>query len=500
MAQILSQSQQQRLSPQQYLVASMIESSFDDLEKRINEELEKNVALEEDHGEMKLSPEETSDPEATDRQEALDEDYADAETEAEPELRTTDDPEIVMLPDDDVLPNDPYVNRSPDDDDAKTPLSATDTTFREDLKRQLALQDLTDEDRYLCDYLVDSLEDDGYLRQPMQTLVDDLEFNFHRDTTAEHLEDLLENEIQTLEPTGIGARDLRECLLLQVRELKAKPATTLAERMLDTQFKAFSQRHFEAICEALDVTTGQLQDAIRVIGTLNPKPGGITSSTDVAEAKQRQVTPDFTVRDEDGQLTVALNEGHVPNVRISADYQVMLKRMQAEPGKSSDRQQGQTMIREGISQARQFIQALRQRRQTLLAVMKVLVTMQKDFFLTGEKEQLHPLTLKDVAERSGYDISTISRVARSKYVETDYGIYALKDLFSSAAGSDSDQSQAAVNSALQALIDNEDKRNPLSDDALAQALQAQGFNVARRTVAKYRDLLGINKAALRRQL
>ncbi len=498
MAQILSQSQQQRLSPQQYLVASMIESSFDDLEKRVNEELEKNLALEEDHGEERLSPEETSDPNATDSQETSDDEYDDTETE--PELQPTEDPEIVMLPDDDLLPNDPYVNRSPDDEDAKTPISASDTTFREELKRQLALQDLSDDDHFLCDYLVDSLEDDGYLRQSLYTLADDLEFNFHRDTTAEHLQDLLSNEIQTLEPTGIGARDLRECLLLQVRELKAKPATTLAEQILDTQFKAFSQRHFEAIREALDVTTAQLQEAIRVIASLNPKPGGMASTADVSEIKQRQITPDFTVRDEDGQLVVSLNEGHVPNVRISADYQTMLHRIQANPSKSIDHRQGQTMIRDGISQAKAFIQALRQRRQTLLAVMKVIVTMQKEFFLSGEKEQLRPLTLRDVAERSGYDISTVSRVARSKYVETDFGVYSLKELFSSTAGSDSDQSQAAVNSALQALVEHEDKQHPLSDDALARALQTQGFNVARRTVAKYRELLGINKASLRRQL
>ena len=291
-------------------------------------------------------------------------------------------------------------------------------------------------------------------------------------------------------------------MLLQLLDKKSTDAVQNAYRIVDEAFSELSARRFDKIKARFELSDREMADAQKILQHLNPKPGGITSNTEGIEIRASHVRPDFIVTNEDGTLVVSLCDSHVPSVRISQDYNEMLERIQKEKSDSEDVQKGKAMIEDGIRSANLFINALVQRRNTLIAVMRVIVSIQHDYFLTGKIESLQPMTLKKVAEISGYDISTISRVSNSRYVLTDFGTLALKDLFTTAVSTDcgsSSVSNAAIKTALKEIVDNEDKSNPLNDDELVKRLSEMGYTIARRTVSKYREALGINKANLRRQ-
>jgi RNA polymerase sigma-54 factor len=377
--------------------------------------------------------------------------------------------------------------------------------------------EITDEERFLAHYIIDCLDDTGYLRRPLNELVDDLELTQHHETTVEDLEAVLVEIVQQwLEPSGIGARDLRECMLIQLEECKGR-AAQLAYRIVSQHFDDLSNKRYDKIEQELGITVhAELVDALRVIRHLNPKPGDMQpATTRSAEQRVQQIRPDFIVRNEDGQLVVTLNDGHLPQVRIRADQEEFYNQLQEslesqkeaageDKGEAAarskeliaEKREGVRFLRENIQYARLFIDAINQSRNTMMDVMQTIVEMQRAYFLTGQIETLRPMTLQDVADRCHYDISTISRVSNSKYVDTEFGIILIKDLFTNAVA---DSNQSAVIQALKDIIDAEDKQHPFTDEALASELGRQGYQIARRTVLKYRESLGYPVARLRRE-
>lgn len=408
--------------------------------------------------------------------------------------------------DDDVVnTSSNYRNADDENDHDVFAITMSEQTFREDLKEQIDVLDITEEERYLAHYLIDCLEDDGYLRRPLDELVDDLEFSQHHTTTEEDLEAVLVEIIQEeLEPAGIGARDLRECLLLQARELKATPAHRLAYMVLEQSFVDFVEKHYDTIRERFGITSHQAWvEVVRTIRHLNPKPGNMQPVTQrSSEAVKEHIRPDFFVRNEDGNLVVTLNDGDLPEVRVSPEEQSFFEQLQskadvtAKSAAGQEVREGMKFMRESIQRAQTFIECLEQRRNTMLAVMEVVVRMQQAFFLTGQVENLRPMTLEDIERQCEYDKSTISRVTSSKYADTEFGTIPLKSLFTNAVG---DSTQSAIVDALKQVIEAEDKQNPFTDDALVVELSKQGYDIKRRTVQKYRQILGLGSAKERRE-
>ncbi len=506
MAQVIGTVQKQRHNLKQYMVSTMVQATSDELEQLINKELQENVTLEiVDPSEVEYSGNEHEDSDEF----IGSDDVRPAETETlspteENDTAISDDErgEVVALENDDDEPVNTSSNHNADDEDYNPIDNATNPdSFRDDLKKQIEMLEITDEERYLALYLIDCLDENGYLRRPLLELVDDLEMTQHHETTLEDLEAVLVEIVQAeLDPSGIGARDLRECMLLQIEERKATPATRLAYDIVDKKFDDLSNKRYDRIEQELNISThAELVDALHVIRHLNPKPGNMQPATAKNdEVKAQQIRPDFIVRVEDGQLVVSLNDSNVPQVRISADHEKLFNTLQAkvDDKDASNTRDGIRFLRENIQSARDFIDALDQRRNTLMDVMQTIVDMQRAYFLTGQVETLRPMTLQNVADRCHYDISTISRVSNSKYVDTEFGIILVKDLFTNAVA---DSNQSAVVQALKQIIDAEDKHHPLTDEALAEALSRQGHKIARRTVVKYREALGYPVARLRKE-
>ncbi len=514
MAQIITQKQQLRQAPSQMLLSKMVESTSDDLLQLINEEIEKNFTLETsdaressiDHPSEDIDGLPASDEEMTGNDNQLD--------EPEPQRQDSAKDEDSFFEYDDDSPSDRIGHARSEDDDFNPGSSAvSEETFREDLKDQIAVLDITDEERYLANYIIDSIDDDGYLHRSLSELVDDLEFTQNHPTTEEDLEAVLVEIVQEeLEPSGIGARNLRECLMLQLLDRKATAATRLAYAIVDQAFEDLTQKHYDRLQEGFGVNRYTLVDAIRVIRHLNPKPGNMKSSGAKSSVERvSQVRPDFIVRNEDGTLVVTLNDGHLPEVHISEDQERLLDELQqklqrkdptSHSGAIEEEKQAVQLLKENIRSGSLFIDALRQRRITLIQVMQTIVQMQRAYFLTGQIETLRPMVLQDVADKCGYDISTISRVSNSKYVDTDFGIISIKELFSTAIADTEDNlvSNVAVMEALREIIVQEDKQAPLTDEKLAAILKEQGFPIARRTVMKYREKLGFPVARMRKEL
>jgi RNA polymerase sigma-54 factor len=510
MKQQIIQNQTQRLTPQQVLTIRLLELPIDELEQRIHEELESNFALEEGKNHTEANSTEAN----TEGEDSYDDTPTDADqTDPTEEYGPDADESDTSLPteaedysdyDDDYTP---ATSGSADGGDNYTPLSAykNGTSFRDDLKNQLSLRPLTEEQRFLAEYIVDSLDETGYLTIPLQTLVDGLAFSQNYETTIPAMEEAL-LIVQDLDPAGIGARNLRECLLLQLRERRASEASTLAYRMIDEAFDDFSNKRYERLLSRFDVTKAQLEAARKVILTLLPKPADTSAEHDQELVKAAHTTPDFIVTNDDGELILHVNNAHIPPIHINQEYAHMLDVLRSDKAtnklKRAENRQGISLIRDRIGAAHNFINALHQRRHTMTAVMKVIVELQREFFLTGDRSLLRPMVLNDVAQVSGYDISTISRVTNGKYIQTDFGIMAAKQLFTEAVQtSDGDTiSNAAVQQFLDHCIQNEDKRAPLTDDRLAALLQEAGYPIARRTVAKYREQLGYSTARLRREV
>ncbi len=498
---------QQKLSPQQIQYIKLLQLPTLALEQRIKAELESNPLLEEGPEEEEETPleealdetPETAEAEAT--AETTETEEETVEEEASTEIEEEIDWEELFNNVDDLYGYKARVDRTDEDEERRElPLPARPSMI-EHLREQLVLLDLNETERLIAEQIIGSIDEDGYLRRPLESIVDDLMFTHGVSVTEEDVERVLK-QIQRLDPVGIAARDLRECLIVQLEAMSEDtPGRDVALRMLREAFKDFAMKHFEALQRKLGVSEVELKEAYDLIQHLNPKPGEGGDLT----PQQNYIVPDFTVTYQDGEFIITLNSRNAPQLRISRRYRQMLEQMAAEKkkGKRTNGLDAQTraFLKNKLESARWFINSINQRRQTMLKVMKAIVELQEDFFKYGEGH-LKPMILKDVADRIGMDISTVSRVVNGKYVQTDFGVYPLKYFFSEglATASGEEVSNREVKALIQRMIEQEDKRNPLSDQKIAELLAKQGFKIARRTVTKYREQLGIPVARLRREI
>ncbi len=478
--QTLQQKLLQKLSPQQIQLMKLLQVPTAELEQRIKEELEINPALEEGREERE---------EYADEAEADYED--DSRTEAEKEIDIND-----YLDDDDTPDYKLSVSNKGRDDDEKAIPIAQGTTFHEMLIGQLSWRMLSDKERILVETLIGNLDDNGYLRRELDAIVDDLAFTQNIPTSVEELEENLKKTVQDLDPPGVGARTLQECLLIQIyRKEKGTDFSDISIDILELHFDAFTKKHYQKIMDSMEITEDELKGALDEIIHLNPKPGN--SSSESARTMQT-IIPDFLLDTSDGEINLTLNGRNAPQLKISRDYKDMLQTY-SETKSNKDAVQ---FVKQKIDSAKWFIDAIKQRQETLLYTMSAIVEYQREFFLTGDETNLKPMILKDIAEKVGLDISTISRVANSKYVQTDYGTYLLKSFFSESLTKEDGEevSTIEVKKILQESIDNEDKKKPLTDEKLMALLKEKGYKLARRTVAKYREQLNIPVARLRKEL
>lgn len=477
--------QQQKLSPAQILAVKLVELPTIELEQRVAQELEENVALEE-------GPD-TADSEVKDEERDLWEEEEDSYDRDERDIAD-------FIPDDDYDDYNDYHtksnNSSPDDKHEDIPFSAG-VTFQEYLKDQFNLLHLTKHQKQIGIFIIGNLDDYGYLRREIESIVDDLAFHENVTTTEEEVEAVLE-QIQELEPAGVGARDLRECLLLQLNMKTSSPTTQISIRVLTQCFEEYSKKHFDKICQKLAISEEDFRAADAEIRHLNPLPGSAWGGN-AYEKAQGTIIPDFRIEANDGNFTIALNTGNIPELHVSQEYTNMLEACQSATDRSS--KEAAQFIRKNLDAARWFIDAIRQRNETLFKTMTAILEYQKDFFLEGDVSMLKPMILKDIADRTGYDVSTISRVSNSKYVETEFGVFALKYFFSESMTNESGDeiSTRQIKQAMLEIISAEDGKAPYNDDKLVEILKIQGFVLARRTIAKYREQLGIPVARLRKQ-
>ena len=471
--QSLQQRLLQKLSPQQIQLMKMLQLPTVELEKRIKEELEINPAL--DEGEEQVSEDEFTE-EADDKRDDFNfQDYTNDET---PSYKTQSN------------------NFSKGQEEHQKPLSFSEA-LSERLLKQIDLKIKNENQKKIAEHIIGNLDESGYLRRELFNIVDDLAFSQNIFVDEEELEQVLA-EVQDLEPHGVGARDLKECLLIQLRKKNKTIAIKTAEVILEKCFESFTKKHYSKISKKLDINNDAIKDAIAEIVKLNPKPGNslIDSQSDI-----QQITPDFTLIDNDGILSVELNQRNSPQLRVSNDYIEMIKGFQ-QGSKNKRDKDAISFIKQKIDAAKWFIDAVKQRQNTLLITMKAIISFQKEFFLSGDEKKLKPMILKDIASIVSMDISTISRVANSKHVSTPYGIFSLKYFFSESLTTDSGEevSTREVKTILNEAINKEDKRKPLTDEKLASLLKEKGYLIARRTVAKYREQLNIPVARLRKEL
>ena len=469
----------QKLSPQQIQLMKLLQVPTAELEQRIKEEIEENPALEEgeedDHYDESDSIENDQESEGESRDDFDLSEYFDQDT---PDYKTS------------------VRNKGADDEDRSIPL-AGGTSFHETLMQQAGLRIKDEQQRQLAQYLIGNLDESGYLRRELINIIDDLAFSQNISTTEKELAEVLEI-IQDLDPAGVGARTLQECLLLQLRRKVKTVTIKTAEIILENHFEEFIKKHYHKITKKLDISDEDLKEAIDEIVKLNPKPG--SSAKESSKAAQH-IIPDFIIVEEDGKLELSLNSRNAPQLKVSRDYAEMLKHY-SDSKKTQQDKEAITFVRQKIDAAKWFIDAVRQRQQTLLITMDAIMNYQKEYFLTGDETKLKPMILKDIADIVHMDISTISRVANSKHVQTPFGTFLLKSFFSESLSTDSGEevSTREVKKILQDNIEAEDKRKPLTDEQLADLLKAKGYNIARRTVAKYREQLNISVARLRKEL
>ncbi|MFI5123749.1 MAG: RNA polymerase factor sigma-54 [Chitinophagales bacterium] len=493
LSQSLQQKLLQKLSPQQIQLMKLLQVPTANLEERIKEELEENPALEvaeEDHDDGLT--EDTKD------------EFESGEEEFEPEgsqeeYDNIDISDYVNEHDDEVSDYKLRDDNYPEPDDNKTIAHKVETSFYELLLDQLGMLKLDDRRRKIAEQIAGSIDDDGYLRRETASIVDDLAFRQNIESNEEEVEEIIAR-IQLFDPPGVAARDLQESLLLQLKRKKNEGhAVELAIAVLSDYFDEFTKKHYDKIQRGLNITEEEFRDVIRQIVKLNPKPGGNVGGTGKGEG---YVVPDFFIYNNAGILELTLNSRNAPDLRISDGYRDMLK--DYDRGSKKDRRQKEAVlfIKQKIDAAKWFIDAIKQRQQTLLNTMQTIMEYQHEFFMTGDETTLKPMILKDIAERTGLDISTVSRVANSKFVQTEFGTYRLKFFFSESLSTDSGEevSTREVKKILSNLIEGESKKKPLSDERLTELLQEKGYNIARRTVAKYREQLNIPVARLRREL
>ena len=492
LSQGLYQKQLQKLSPQQIQLMKLLQVPTAILEERIKEEIEENPALEEAEDGHEDEYDESKD------------DFKDKEEDFEPD-GSTDDYENIDISDyvkdgdDEVgdyrLKDDNY----PEIDDSRVIPHRVETGFNELMMEQLGMLNLEEKQQKIAEQIVGSLDDDGYLRREIASIVDDLAFRQNIMTTEEEIGELV-LQIQQFDPPGIGARNLQECLLLQLeRKLDEGQHVEMAMKVLEKYFEEFTKKHYEKIQRGLTLNDEQLKEVISQIVKLNPKPAGNVGDTNKGE---NYVVPDFFIYNNAGKLELTLNSKNAPDLRISEGYRDMLKEYDRGSKKDKRQKEAVLFIKQKIDAAKWFIDAIKQRQNTLMNTMEAIMNYQYRFFVTGDETELRPMILKYIAEATHLDISTISRVANSKFVQTEFGTYRLKFFFSESLQTDSGEevSTREVKKILSDLIEEESKKHPLSDERLTELLQEKGYNIARRTVAKYREQLNIPVARLRKEL
>lgn len=492
----LKQSQQlkllQKLSPQQIQLMKLLQLPTVALEQRIKEELELNPALEEMETEYEEQEEQQEDDRNEDNEEVSD--YDDEATEGTIE----NDVQMEDYMDDEEMDSYKYEisNRSSDDEEYQV-VAVEGPDFHAQLEQQLGLRNLDDKQYTIGLYLIGCIDEDGYIRRELELIVDDLAFSQNMETSLTELEDVLK-EIQQFDPAGVGARNLQECLLIQLERKAIKPRETqLAVEVVKTMMDEFSKKHYDKIARRLNIDDDDLKDVIAEITHLNPRPG---NSMGDSKSQVSEIVPDFSISVSDGKPELSINQRNLPELKISKEYIEMLKeysKMKEKSGKEAT-----SFVKGKIESAQWFIDALQQRHQTMLITMHAILEYQNEYFASGDDTKLKPMILKDIADKINLDISTVSRVANSKYVQTPYGTFLLKTFFSESLSTDGGEevSTREVKKILQDCIGNEDKRKPLTDDALCDILKEKGYNIARRTVAKYREQLEIPVARLRKEI
>ena len=492
LGQSLQQRLLQKLSPQQIQLMKLLQVPTANLEERIKEELEENPALEQGEEDAKEEFENTE-------EEVIANDDAEPDGSVD-EYDNVDVSEYIQDGDDEVgdyrLRDDNY----PEQDDGKTIPHKVETSFNEVLLEQLGHLNLDEHLQPIAEQIVGSLDDDGYLRRDISSIVDDLAFRQNIMTTDEEVASLI-LQIQQFDPPGIAARNLQECLLLQLERKmdSGGQSVEMAIKILEKYFEEFTKKHYEKIQRGLGITDEQLKAVINQIIKLNPKPGGNFGEINKAES---YIIPDFFIVNNVGKLELTLNSRNAPELRVSEGYRDMLKDYDRGSKKDKRQKEAVLFIKQKIDSAKWFIDAIKQRQNTLLSTMEAIMNYQYDFFITGDETEMRPMILKDIAEVTHLDISTVSRVANSKFVQTEFGTYRLKFFFSESLQTDSGEevSTREVKKILSNLIGEESKKHPLSDERLTELLTEKGYNIARRTVAKYREQLNIPVARLRKEL
>ena len=488
--QFLNLKLSQKLSPQQIQLMKLIQLPTQAFEQRLLEEMNENPALE-----TGAEEEEIYEKDEFDNDDANDEfdDYDDNDNEDTSDINIDEYLSSDETPDYKTQAN----NYSDDDEERESPLVAP-ISFHQDLINQLNTFILNDDEREIAEFLVGSIDDMGYIRRSIQDMVDDMAFTQGIYTDEKTVERIL-HIIHELEPSGVGARDLQECLLLQLKHKTPTEYVALATDIIENQFEAFTKKHYDKLIQKYSVSNEQLKKAVHEIEKLNPKPGGsFTGNNKITE----NVVPDFAIRIVDDELELTLNGRNAPSLHVSKDYQEMMQTYKSSSDKSNAQKDAVQFIKQKLDSAKWFIDAIKQRQETLFVTMNAIMHYQEEFFLEGDETKLKPMILKDIADMVGLDISTISRVANSKYVETPYGTKLIKEFFSEAMKNDQgeDVSTLEIKKILQNVIEDEDKHKPLPDDQLAEILLEKGYPIARRTIAKYREQLDIPVARMRKKM
>ena len=478
---------QQKLSPAQIQVIRMLELPTLEFEERVLQELEENPVLEEGCVHEEILGEETDDF---------------SEQEMRNELDNEDFNLEEYISDDEIPDYRLHANNYSRDEKQEDIPFSSGMTFHEYLIDQLGLQNINAQEKQVAEFIIGNIDEDGYLRRSVESITDDLAFQVGLEITDDEVRRLV-RMIQHFDPVGVGATSLQECLLMQLkRKEKRTDEVEKAIHVLEDYFEEFSKKHYDRIKHKLSLNESQLKDVIAEIVRLNPKPGSAWSGN-VYEKNMTALVPDFIVENHNGKLLLSLNNMHIPELRISREYSELLEDYSAnKANRTKEMKDAVVFVKQKIDSAKWFIDAVKQRNETLLSTMRAILDFQKDFFVEGDETYLRPMILKDIADKTGFDISTISRVSNSKYVQTEFGIYALKYFFSEAMTNDAGEeiSTREIKKILQEAIAAENKRRPLTDDQLKEVLKLQGYVIARRTVAKYREQLSIPVARLRKEV
>ncbi|GAA4269078.1 RNA polymerase factor sigma-54 [Hyunsoonleella aestuarii] len=473
----------QKLSPQQIQLMKLIQLPTQAFEQRLKQELEENPALE--------GGKEDNDSDFD--LDNSDDDYNDNETIEADDINVDD-----YLSDDEIPDYRTQVNNYSSDDDEKSIPYAAGMSFTQHLINQLNTYRLDDEEREIAEFLVGSVDESGYIRRSLSDIMDDLAFTQNVYTTEDKIEHIL-RIVHQLDPAGVGARNLQECLSIQLHRREKTPNVELAINIIDNAFDQFTKKHYKKLLQKFDISEMQLKDAISEIEHLNPKPGGSYSGNNrIVE----HVVPDFAIKIVDGELELTLNGRNAPELHVSREYNNMLKGYKESKDKSKSQKDAVIFIKQKLDAAKWFIEAIKQRQQTLFVTMSAIMHYQKEYFLSGDERKLKPMILKDIADEISMDVSTVSRVANSKYVDTPYGTKLIKEFFSESMKNDQgeDVSTREIKKILETVIEEENKRKPLTDETLASILKEKGYPIARRTVAKYREQLDIPVARLRKKI